>query len=134
MWFTQIGLPVDIGSRRKRSGRRRRAAVWLDNGFRGAIRFPKVRPITTEIPPPTTTWDRMATTQPLQTGRRPTRVRWAILPRTVMGSTTWRATSLSGAGIGMERRIVNQLLLIQQARHLGATVCCAAAFGSDRKS
>ena len=62
--------------------------------------------------------------------RIPTRVRWGILRRTDMGFTTWRGMCLSGVGIGMGRRMVNQLLLIQQARHLGASVFCAAAFGT----
>jgi hypothetical protein len=77
-----------------------------------------------------TIWARTATT-PLETGGRiPTRVRWAILRRTDMAFTTWLGMCLSGVGIGMGRRMVNQQLLIQQARHLGATVFCAAAIGT----
>ncbi len=41
-----------------------------------------------------------------------------------------RGMWMSGVGIGMGRRMVNPLLLIQQARHLGAAVFCAAAIGA----
>ena len=65
--------------------------------------------------------------------RNPTRVRWGILQRTDMDFTTWRGMCMSGVGIGMGRRMVNQLLIIQQARQQGAAVFCAAAIGWLRR-
>ena len=77
-----------------------------------------------------TIWGRTATTQPSTIGGIPTRVRWAILRRTGMGFTTWPGMCLSGVGIGMGRRMVNQRPRIQPDRHQGATVFCAAAIGA----
>src|SRR5579862_5466790 len=75
-------------------------------------------------------WGQMVTTPPSIPCRFPTRARWAILRQTDMAFTTWLGMCMSGVGIGMGRRLVNQQLLIQQERQQGATVFCAAAIGS----
>ena len=75
-----------------------------------------------------TIWDQTATTQSLRPEGIPTRVRWAILRRTVMDFTTWLGMYLSGVGIGMGRRM--REVVIHADRHLGASVCCAAAVGT----
>src|ERR1700677_4632535 len=78
-----------------------------------------------------TIWDRTATTLLIVVVAR---VRWAILRRTDMGYTTWQGISMSGVGIGMGRRMDNRLLLIQPDPQLGASVLCAAAFGSTTQT
>src|SRR6266566_4214505 len=62
----------------------------------------------------------------------PTRVRWDHLQRMVMGYMTWLGMSLSGVGIGMGRPMREAVIPVD--RHLGATVCCAAAFGAAAPS
>src|ERR1019366_4768426 len=124
MW---IGRPKVTGWRRKRSGRRRRGVGRVGNGFLGATRYPKARPTTTETPSLATIWDRTTTTQLGLSEGLPIRVRWDILRRTVMDFTTWLGMYLSGVGIGMGRM---QEVVIHADRHLGASVCCAAAVGT----
>jgi hypothetical protein len=51
----QIGPPKGIGCRRKRSGRRRPAAVCKRNGFRGGTRSRRAWLTILDLPPPTAT-------------------------------------------------------------------------------
>src|ERR1035441_32124 len=132
-----------IGCRRKWSGRKRRGAGWSGNGFRGVTRFRGVRRIILVTPCrlirmvcPTTLPRQLIMIQPLATViillLSLSRVPWGILLRIVMDYTTWRGMWMRGVGIGMGRRMVNPLLLIQQARHLGAAVFCVAAIGATK--
>src|SRR5471030_1278196 len=109
--FIRIWQRTVIVCRRKRSGRRLREAAWRGTVFRGATSFRKARPTTTETPPFTAmTWDRMAIMRlGVSEERVRRRVRLGRLRRMVTDSTTWLAIYLSGAGIGMEHRMVNRL-------------------------
>src|SRR5580658_2667747 len=72
-----------------------------------------------ETPTPMATiLDRPATTQLGLTRDFLTQLRWDLLQRTGMVYTTWRGMCSNGVGIGMERLMDSQQLLIQPARHL----------------
>ena len=74
-----------------------------------------------------TIWDRTGTTRLTRLGQPAgARLLSEHFRPTAMVYTIWQGISLSGAGIGMERPMVNLLRLIQQGR-LRATAACAEA-------
>src|ERR1035438_7680195 len=76
-----------------------------------------------------TIWDRTATTQSALVQDILTQLRWDILRRTVMDSTTWLGMCSSGVGIGMRcRMLVAAIPTDLPGRRV--TVCYAEAFGT----
>ena len=118
-------------------------AEW-EKAARGGLsgqRFPKARPTISEKPTSLATiLGQTALMPPSSSFTKEiqgilTRVRWAILRRTVMDYTTWRAMNMCGVGTGMRRRRIRPAALIwgaaiQPARHRGASECCAAVIGA----
>src|ERR1035438_4441873 len=75
-----------------------------------------------------TTWDRTVTTQSARSEVFPTRVRWGLLRRTATGFTTWLGMWMSGVGIGMGRRMLEEPT--PAAPRQAPTVCYGAAPGT----
>jgi hypothetical protein len=119
---------VDV-CRRRRSGRRRRAAGWRDNASPGEIPSPRTwRTITALSALLSMIRDRLVITPSGMSGQVPTPPRWGPLCRTVMGFMIWPEMSGSGAGIGMIQSM--KVAAIHAVLRWAPTACCAAAVGA----